>query len=200
MSRILGLDISTKTGWAVCEVSETEIKLIKAATSEKRDRPKDLIYPTDYLVWATLCYQDIVALIQKYQPDELVIEETSKGSKNNFSQKILEFIHLRVAEYITDTGIKATYYMTGEWRGICGCKLTLEEKKRNKEVKTQHGQGTKVVKNAEGKRIGKIGKKHVNIRRANELFNLELIRKDEDRADAILLTYAHFQTHYKKVV
>jgi len=50
------------------------------------------------------------------------------------------------------------------------------------------------------KRIGKITRKHVNVRRANELFESfltePLILKDQDIADALLLALAY---HMKKV-
>lgn len=199
MIRLLALDLSTKTGWAVMDVIDGGFNLVKSGTLPKLEKP-DHPYPMDYAIWAQNCFDSIFALIKEYKPDELVIEETSKGSKNNYSQKILEFIHYLMAVYISACGIKATYYMTGQWRGICGCKLTLEEKKRNKVVKTSHSEGTKVVKNAEGKRIGKIGKKHVNVRRANEIFDLDLVRKDEDRADALLLAYAHYITYHERKV
>ena len=77
--------------------------------------------------------------------------------------------------------------------------MTKEEKKQNAQIrKKKKATGATVVKNEEGKRIGKIGKKHVNVRRANELFGLELKLKDEDRADAILLGYAYFIENYQK--
>jgi hypothetical protein len=201
MNKVLSLDISSKTGWAISEIDEVAniFKLLETGTLTKESKP-DIKYPEDYVVWAQNCFSAILGLINKYNPDVLVIEETSKGSKNNFSQKILEFIHYLVAVHIQMTKIKAHYFMTGEWRRICGCLLTNEEKKRNKEVSKQHSNGVKVVKNAEGKRIGKIGKKHINIRRCNEIFNLGLIRKDEDRADAILLNYSYFVTFYARIV
>jgi Holliday junction resolvasome RuvABC endonuclease subunit len=190
--KILSLDMSTKTGWSLAETGYgTYYNLIDGGTLTKRNLP-ELDYPKDYLEWAHLCVKDIFKLMDTHTPDEIVIEETSKGSKNNMSQKILEFIHFLVATEIVKRNIKTTYYRTEEWRRICGCILTADEKKRNKVVRQSHKQGNKNVKDPKGKRIGKVGKKHVNVRRANELFDLNLQLKDEDRADAILMGYAHF--------
>ncbi len=188
---LLSLDISTKTGWSVADFDERHYTLKCAGTLAKQDNPHD-DYPKNYLDWAINCAKDIEGLIEKFEPDLLVIEETSKGSKNNFSQKILEFIHCFMAMYITKKKIKTHYFRTEEWRRICGCVMNKEEKKQNVEVRKQRKKKIKVAKDSEGKRIGLIGKKHVNVRRANELFNLNLILKDEDRADAVLLGYAYF--------
>jgi Holliday junction resolvasome RuvABC endonuclease subunit len=191
--KILSLDISTKTGWSLAEIIDNKTyNLIDAGTLDKRDQPHD-DYPKNYLDWACNCAIDIEKLIEQYTPDRLIIEETSKGSKNNFSQKILEFIHCFVAMYISKFKIKTTYYRTEEWRRMVGCLMSKEEKKQNANIrKEKRSKGTVVVKNDEGKRIGIVGKKHVNVRKANELFNLDLKLKDEDRADAILLGYAYF--------
>lgn len=159
-------------------------------------------YPVSYIKWSGKCYAKILDLIDKYQPSVLVIEETSKGSKNAHSQKILEYIHFRVANYIMESGSPVIYMMTEEWRRIVGCLMTKEEKKQNKTVREAHKEGTKIVKNEKGKRIGIIGKKHVNVRRANELFGPSLREpfklNDEDKADGILLNYAYHLRQRKK--
>jgi Holliday junction resolvasome RuvABC endonuclease subunit len=196
-NRILALDISTKTGFAVLDVQDGSYKLIDCGTLPKESEPKGNvgIYPVNYLIWADICFNHIFKIIQQYNPDEFVIEETAKGSKNNMSQKILEFIHYKMAKYFDDNDFNnchypRTYLKTEEWRRICGCCMTNEEKRQNKEIRKQRKNGTKVCKGLDGKRIGKIGKKHVNVNRANEVFKLNLKLKDEDRADALLLAYA----------
>lgn len=188
--KVLSLDISTKTGWCLSEITSDNFLLKEYGTLVKVDKP-DFKYPKDYLEWAHKCSKAILEVCVKHKPDVIIIEETSKGSKNNFSQKILEFIHFLIAEYIVNNEIEVVYYRTGEWRDITATKMNLEEKKHNKIVNESHKKGIKVVKK-DGKRIGKLGKKHINIRRCNELFNLSLIRKDEDTADAILLNYAFY--------
>jgi len=204
VSRVLALDVSTKTGYAVVDMSKKSFKLITSGTLPKESEPstKEYQYPVNYLIWAGICMKHMVELFRKYNPDEFVIEETAKGSKNNMSQKIVEFIHYEIADAFTMDGwfgnLPRTYYLTEEWRRICGCKMNNIEKKQNAEVRKQKKKGIKVAKNKEGKRIGIIGKKHVNVRRANEVYGLDLILKDEDRADALLLAYALYLEKYKK--
>jgi hypothetical protein len=75
--------------------------------------------------------------------------------------------------------------------------MTKEESKHNKKVtayKAAHGD-TKVAYDENGKRIGRLGKKHINVRRANEVFGkflkTPLRKKDEDTADSLLLGYCY---------
>jgi hypothetical protein len=199
--RVLSLDMSTKTGWALLVSSPTGYVLEGYGTITKIDTP-DEPYPGSYVTWAYLCFGEIVRLIDNFAPDVLVIEETSKGSKNNLSQKILEFIHFLVARMIKETGIKAVYMMTEQWRREVGCsKMSDADKKRNKEVREYKKKNkTKIARDKDGKVIGLIGKKHLNVRRANEVFGDQLseplIMKDEDTADSLLLAYAY---HLRKV-
>lgn len=193
--RILSLDISTKTGWASM-VSGADLTLEDYGTIASIHQP-DGVYPEVFVDWAYLCFNEIKALIDRFTPDTLVIEETVAGSKGVYTQKILEFIHFLVAKLIKETKIRAIYLLTGEWRSLVGCKMTKEESKHNKTVKKykeDHGD-TRVAKDASGKRIGKLTKKHINVRRANEVFGkflkAPLKKKDEDTADSLLLGYCY---------
>lgn len=200
-SRILALDMSTKTGWAVLDVEDNHFKLIDCGTLPKESEPDSPPYPENYLDWSGKCIGYIEKIFQQFKPDEIVVEETAKGSKNNMSQKIVEFVHYELAMQFTTgmmKGIPRTYYLTEEWRRIVGCKMNDEEKKQNAEVRKQKKKKIKVAKDDDGKRIGIVGKKHVNVRRANEVYGLDLLLKDEDRADALLLAYALFLEKYSK--
>lgn len=202
-NRVLALDMSTKTGYAVIDIEGDSFTLVDAGTLDKLSEPNMPPYPVNYLHWARQCFSKIEELFDRYQPNEVVIEETAKGSKNNMSQKIVEFIHAELALYFEkcDKAGKIyprTYYLTEEWRRICGCKMNDAEKKQNAEVRKQRKKGIKVCKDKDGKRIGLVGKKHVNVRRANEVYGLELILKDEDRADALLLAHSLFLQRTKK--
>jgi len=205
-TRVLALDMSTKTGYAVVDMDETGFELIEAGTLEKISEPSEEKYgdyPVNYLAWSGQCLYKIEQVFAKHNPDEVVIEETAKGSKNNMSQKIVEFIHYELADFFKTNDEEGnyyprTYFLTEEWRRICGCKMNDDEKKQNAEVRKQRKKGIKVCKDKEGKRIGIIGKKHVNVRVANEVYGLDLLLKDEDRADALLLAHALYLTKYKK--
>lgn len=194
--RILALDMATKTGWASMVSSKDGIELEACGTLPQIHEIAGQ-YPMNYVEWAYACYLPITELIDEYAPDVLVIEETVAGSKAVYTQKILEWIHFLVAKYIKETNIRAIYLLTGAWRSEVGSKMTKEESKHNKRVKDykeSHGD-TKVAYDDDGRRIGKLTKKHINIRRANEVFGhflkVPLRKKNEDLADALLLGYAH---------
>lgn len=200
MERVLSLDISTKTGWALILSGDSEYELERYGQVPKIEMP-DGPYPVSFVDWAHLCYGKIVELIDELHPDVLIIEETAGGSKNAHSQKILEFIHYLVARYIKETGVKNIYTMTEVWRRETGCKMTKEESLHNKAVKKyKEKNGTKIAYDESGKRIGKLSRKHINIRRANEIFGQYLSeplrKKDEDTADALLIAYSY---HLRKI-
>ena len=187
--------MSTKTGWA-CMVSSADGIHLEAYGQIPQIHTPDGTYPENFVDWAYQIYAVIVDLVDTHAPDVLVIEETAAGSKAIYTQKILEWIHFLVAKMIKECHIKAVYLMTEEWRRATGCVMSKEESKRNKEVKKQkQATGTSIARDANGKRIGKITRKHVNVRRANEVFGqflkVPLRKKDEDTADSLLLGYCY---------
>jgi len=198
--RVLALDVSTKTGFALL-ISGDVYRLESHGRLTQIHEPITAVYPESYVDWAYSCYKEIEELIDQTAPDVLVIEETSKGSKNAMSQKILEFIHFLLARYIKETQIKAVYIMTESWRREIGCSMSKEEKERNKQVrKYKEKNKSKLAYDLNGKRIGLVGRKHVNIRRVNEIFKdflkVPLRKKDEDEADALGLVICY---HYRRV-
>ena len=196
--RVLSLDVSTKTGWSFAISSDSGIKLEDYGTIPQIHQP-DGDYPSNYVMWAYKCFAEIIRLIEKYSPEVLVIEDTSKGSKNAMSQKILEWTHFLLAQYIRSSKVKSVYLMTEQWRREIGCQMSKEEKLRNKEVRTyKKKHKTVIAYDINGKRTGLIGRKHVNIRRVSEIFvgqlKEPLKRKDEDLADGLgLLACYHFR-------
>jgi len=196
--KVLNLDISTKTGWSLMLSSDSELRLIEYGQYKAIVEPEGQ-YPVNYVDWAYLCFENILKLINKFTPDILVIEETCAGSKNVYSQKILEWTHFLLAKFIKETNIRVRYLLTGQWRTLVGCKMTKEESAHNKMVKEYKKRNkVKIAYDDSGKRIGKLTKKHINIRRANEIFSKflsePLRKKDEDTADSLLLGAAyHFQ-------
>lgn len=198
MATILGLDVSTKTGWSLCESDSSGCRLVSYGLLQSIGRPKDMAYPEDYLQWALENARLIINKIEETKPDIIVIEETTK-SQNSFSQKILEWTHLYVATCLVEKKLSVKYFMTGEWRVLVEAKMTKEEKKKNALVrKLKAASGSVVAKDETGKRIGITGKKHVNVRRANEIFGLSLKQKDNDIADALLLNQAFWEFTYNK--
>jgi Holliday junction resolvasome RuvABC endonuclease subunit len=191
--KILSLDVSSKTGWASILSEDSGIKLESYGMISKISQP-DGPYPTVFVDWAYLIFNEIEKLINKFKPDILVIEETVAGSKAVYSQKILEFSHFLLAKYIKESNIRSVYLLTGAWRHEVGAKMTKEESEHNKIVKEyKKKNSTKIARDIKGNRIGKLTKKHINIRRANEIFGRflkePLRKKNEDEADALLLAY-----------
>lgn len=195
--RVLSIDLSTKSGYA-CGISyDLGIKLIDYGTLNQIHCPNGP-YPSSYIIWAHLIFEKIEKLIDLHAPDVLIIEETSKGSKNAMSQKILEFSHFLLAQYIADNSFKSVYIMTEVWRREIGCKMDDKEKLRNKEVRDYKKKNkTTIAYDINGKRTGLITKKHVNIRRVSEIFDKQLKqplkRKDEDMADGLGLLACYHQ-------
>ena len=201
LERVLSLDISTKTGWCLALSSDQGIALECYGQLDKIHCPEEEPYPGSYVTWAYKCFIEIEKLIESLLPDVFVIEEVTK-SKNAFSQKILDYIHFLVAKFIQETGIKNVFFQTGDWRKEIGSYMNDLEKQRNKEVKAykdgyfkKYGKETVTAYDINGKRIGKIGKKHVTIRLINETFKDQLKsplrRKDEDTADGISLCWTY---------
>lgn len=193
--RILALDISTKTGWSLMDSDGKDFTLIDYGKIDKVSEPEGQ-YPGNYVDWAEGILNEIQLLIQMNKPSVLVIEETASGSKSIYSQKILEWIHFCVANHIKKCNIKAIYLLTEQWRRETGCLMSKDESKHNKEVKKyKEKAGTNIAYDINGKRIGKITRKHVNVRRANEVFSkylkTPLRQKDEDTADSLLLGYCY---------
>lgn len=193
--RVLTLDISSKTGWCLTVSSEDDLFLEAYGQIPKVECP-DERYPDSFVSWAYECYGEIEKLFDAHAPDVVVIEETAANSKTSHSQKILEFIHFLVAKLIKETKIKCVYLLTGEWRKEANSRMNDAEKLRNKEVtkyKKQHG--TKLARDIDNKVMGKITKKHVAIRRANEVFGKyfekPLRKKDEDLADSLNISLAY---------
>jgi Holliday junction resolvasome RuvABC endonuclease subunit len=194
--RVLSLDISTKTGWTLL-VSGDQLVLEAHGQIPQIHEPEGVgTYPNSYVVWAYRCFEKIMEVIEEQAPDVLVIEETSAGSKAIYTQKILEWIHFLVAKFIREYSIKVIYLMTEQWRRETGCKMSKEESKHNKLVKNyKKKNASKIAYDEAGKRIGRLTRKHINIRRANEIFGqflpAPLRKKDEDTADALMLGYCY---------
>lgn len=204
--RVLSLDMSSKTGWALIVSGQDGVVLEESGVIQKTAEPIGQ-YPGNFVDWAYQVFGDIMKLIDRLKPDVLVLEETVAGSKQVYSQKILEWIHFLVAKFIKESKIEAVYMLTGTWRAETGCVMTTAEKAKNKAVrdykkKVEAETGTKpqAAYDINGKRIGLVGKKHVNIRRANEVYGKFLKRplqkKDEDEADAMMLAYCY---HLRRV-
>lgn len=187
--KILALDISTKTGWAYFE----DGALVRHGTFTSYLPVTDYgIYPRNYIKFVASytnnLYNDIV---NAQELDVIVIEETNK-SKARYSQKLLEFIHCLLLHHIWSVGLinKVKYVNTSDWRKVLDIYLSKDDKKNNALV-------TKAKRKGKSKKElgvkGRITRKHVAVKVANEMYNLNLKQKDNDQAEAILLGTAYIK-------
>lgn len=199
--KVLALDVSTKTGFAFFE----DGKAVAYGTMFPDKVADDFgEYPFSYVLLAQYLIDKIITeVVDKYNPDIIVVEESNQG-REVYSQKKLEYLHYTLIFKLMGR-IPIHYIRTGEWRKSVEAKQNTEEKKlnskisrdkakRNKEIEadktltdTQKAARKKLPIKIDGKVAGKKGRKHVAIRVAKEIFGVEFKNKDEDAVDALLL-------------
>ena len=196
MYRILALDVSSKTGFSVLDVEETEDKIpigisLVQFGLVKMPVPLDEagIYPWNYIEASKRMGQVLAKLVSDIKPRVVVVEETNRG-KQRYSQKLLEFLHSALLTHISlDTEAPAVFYLsTSEWRSSLGIRLSKEDKKANQKLSKAKKASVdgKIDRKALGVR-GKLTPKHLAVRHVNKRFGLQLKLKDNDVADSICL-------------
>ncbi len=191
--KVLSLDISTNTGYALLDF-ERACPLLWGNVWNEEKVDTFGPYPYSYLYAADNLADKICDLVYKHKPDKIVIEETNKG-KSRYTQKILEFIHCCVLHKIAGTGLKneVFYISTSDWRRAVGIELTKEQKKANAKLSKAKSKAGGKLTPAQKKELGvkgRITKKHVAVIEINKRFNLNFAQKDNDIAEAILLGIA----------
>lgn len=167
--KILGLDVSTKTGYAVME----DGKLIEYGLLQTEEEDLELIQDFKFLKRAESAAGKIVDIILRHKPDYIFCEQTNAGQFRD-SQKLLEFTHCKILTEIVKLGMSKIYFYvdTSAWRSTLGVKLNKEQRKHNKAVK-------------DGTARGKITPKHLVVLWANAKYGLKLLKKDHDIGDGI---------------
>ena len=179
--RILSLDISTKTGYAVFEDGKYKSsgalpKVFVKDFNVNKEPQKSSEYPWNIIDAADEVAKSILALYSDVKPDVMVLEDTNKG-RNRATQRCLEWLHYSILKILRPFGKPIKYMDSSEWRKIVGLKLNQEQRKNNKDVSA-------------GKKRGKVNKKHLSVLMTNEKFGLTLLLKDNDQSDACLLGLA----------
>lgn len=199
--RVLALDVSTKTGWALFsdgQLAESgELAPIKVANFNVQDRETNRRpeYPYN-LIDASAKVAEAVEkelFLIHWPLDVVVVENTNKG-KNRHTQRILEFIHHDLLTMMRRVKQPMVYMDTSEWRQLVGLEASKEDKKQNaklsKAKRAAAATGTKLDKKALGIK-GKITVKHRAVRMVNEKYGMKLKQKQNDQADAILMGLAY---------
>jgi hypothetical protein len=193
-ARVLALDVSSKTGWAYLENG----RLVDHGTEFPNKKTGDFgAYPMNYVRLAEHL-TDLVAqrVLDRFAPSgsgvHVVIEETN-ASKQNYSQKILEYLHFCLNKRLHDYGLPVAYVRSGEWRRAVGAIQNTEERKLNAKIRhIKQKTGSKLAK-IDGKVVGRRTRKHYALRAVQEMFGIHLPRKAEDAADAICLGVAYLK-------
>jgi len=189
MTNVLALDVSTKTGWALFKNGKPKSWGTLFPDKTVKDfgqYPINFVMLAQHLV-ARLMREVILPVLNELGTSiDIVIEETN-ASKQNYSQKLLEYLHFCLVNTLHMYGIAPKYIRTGEWRKFTDSKMSKEEKSLNAKIARIKRQTGKKLAKIDGKVVGKKGRKHVALRRTEELLGIELMRKDEDAADALLL-------------
>lgn len=190
--KIISLDLSTKPGWAYFVDGELKAYDTLFLNKEVSDFG---VYPFGFVECAKFVVKRLFEeVMEKYEFDQIVIEETTAG-RNNYSQKILEFIHFLVVSTLRLQGVhKIAYIRTGIWRRITGANQNAEEKAHNamyRAQKKKKPKGDKTrVRDKEDKLIRKLDKKDYAIRAFREHFGVQHEKKMEDACEAALIGLA----------
>lgn len=171
--KTLGLDISsTKTGHAV--VTDGVLTSHGLIAGIKPSRPgvaEDFVF----IQRAQHMAHEIIKIVRSVNPDMIFIEQTNLGNSRT-DQKLLEFVHFAVLSELAELALEEVtrYVDTSQWRSVLQIKLDKDQRLNNKMVKL-------------GKARGKVTFKHLSVFWANKTYDLELLKKDHDVADAIAL-------------
>ena len=213
--KILALDLSIRTGGAVFNTASPQLlvdafdidfkhksplstnlmeKPLKLKSKVKRNLTKydPSNHPKDFISFVREYIGQLLLKIYEIKPDEIVLEQTNKG-RDRWRQKLLEWLHYELCTMIMlDLDpIKLSYIDTMEWHKILEIKLSKEDRLHNKKIR----QNNKIEANQ--KMIGIKDDKDVAIKWVRSKFGYELMKKENDIADAICLGYAYImKKHY----
>lgn len=169
-------------GWAVLErivnnlpkiIDCGEINCLVKDFNVNNEPNRSLLYPVNIWQSAEDVKFKVFDLIIKFNPELLVIENTTK-SRNRHTQRLLEWFNKSIFDLIVKNQYKFQYIDPSEWRKILNIRLSNEDKNNNKLV-------------SKGIKKGRIGKKHISVRWVNYNFNKKFKLKDNNICDAIAL-------------
>ena len=201
--KVLALDISTKTGWALLEDNRINAQPVLLnyglinTSEEVKKLKKQKEYPWGFFLACAHTADELIDLITKTEAKNIVIEETNPGGRGNrYSQKILEYIHCLLILGLDKSDIKVYYINSSEWRRALGLVLSKDDKKNNKLLKKAKDIAEATKTNLDKTKLGikgKVTKKHVAVRWVNERYNKDFKIKDNDTCEAICLGCAYIK-------
>lgn len=187
--RLLALDLSSSTGFAVFDVEDGKEPVLVHFGNVSNDCAayEYAPHPYGYVKAAQDMADKLLLVYDKYKPDKVAIEEINVA-RARFSQKFIDYIHFAVLTTLPLEGI-TVYIDTSQWRRTMGVQLSKEDKAQNAKLSKAKRDAKNKGQKLDKKKLGIAGKitiKHVAVRRVNELYNLNFTVGDNDAADAIL--------------
>jgi hypothetical protein len=184
--KLLSLDLSSKTGFAFFVDGKPQAWGTLFPDKTTKDFGS---YPGNFVTWAKYTINRLFneVILKYWDPDVEIVSEETNSSKQSLSQKQLEYLHFCLNERLQVMSASISYVRSGEWRKFTESKMSKEEKALNAKIARIKKQTGKKLAKIDGKVVGRKGRKHVAIRRVQELFGIEMQRKDEDAADGLLL-------------
>lgn len=200
--RILALDLSTHTGFAILEGEVGSIPArIASGTIELNKVPQEFgAYPHNYRLAARAMCDLIISKLPRLESFDVIVTEETNLARARYDQKLLEFIHFAMGE-IVSLSLKPYVYLNSDgadgWRPTLNMRLNKDQRKNNakvskaKKLADETGMSQHAAKKLLGVK-GRVGKKHMAVAYANATYGLKLKQKDNNEADAIGLGTAYF--------
>ena len=199
--KVLALDLALTTGWALLEgeINSDTPKLLDYGAIKAPELDPSFSYPLNNIERVEELGKWIEQRVFLSQPDVIVIEQLNRGM-NRHSQTLLAFIHHRVListimlPFLQDS--KIHYLDSSSWRAAVKLGLTKEQRAQNLALSKAKSKAKKAKKPLDKEALGitgKITKKHLSVNLVNFTFGLELKKKDDDVADAVLQGLAYLK-------
>lgn len=188
--------MSTKPGVAIF----TDEKLTEAWTVFNDKTVEDFgTYPHNYIKFVEYTIDRLFNAVKSkgynwHEFDKIILEETTT-SRQNYSQKKLEFLHYQFLLTFKNMHGKIVYIRSEVWKRITNAKMSKEEKANNAKIyRLKQKTGKRVIRRDEkGNALRKVSRHDAYIRRCNDIFNTSFDRKEEDSAAACLLGLGFLQ-------
>lgn len=194
---VVSIDLSTKPGYAVFfngKLQSSGTLFADKKTGDFGSYPYNYMYLAQHTV-NKIMEQVIKPILHSDHRPLVVLEETTASSQN-YSQKILEFIHLALLQVLRIYYIEVRYIRDGAWKRLVGATQSKEERNHNARLsryKKKHNKVIGKLKDKEGKlkRARKLDAKDYALRALRDIYNLDFNREQEDECDAILIATAY---------
>lgn len=210
--RVLGIDLSTNTGWALFE----DGRPVSHGFVQKSIDWRCDSYPANFIKIVDNTIELLMAEISTIKPDKIVVEEINRSGRftSRFSQKILDMLHYALLKSLFSQGFNDVAYInTSDWRRTLRLSVQETRKAAKPYVKkeTELKKAVKACKDKVAKKTleqdlknlklemklkcihGKIDKKSISVAYVNLTFDKRFTKGDNDITDAYCLVEAYLK-------